>query len=90
MIKENHSLTGVISAETGNRTQDTTIFSRVLYQLSYLGLRVVFYQVPPDVSRKSPLLMGKFVTILSLRSQPTLHAIGNPADILLKRFRGEG
>ena len=24
-------------AETGNRTQDTTIFSRVLYQLSYLG-----------------------------------------------------
>ena len=25
------------SAETGNRTQDTAIFSRVLYQLSYLG-----------------------------------------------------
>ena len=28
---------GSVSAETGNRTQDTTIFSRVLYQLSYLG-----------------------------------------------------
>jgi len=30
-------LPGCFSAETGNRTQDTTIFSRVLYQLSYLG-----------------------------------------------------
>jgi hypothetical protein len=28
------------SAETGNRTQDTAIFSRVLYQLSYLGITV--------------------------------------------------
>jgi hypothetical protein len=28
---------GLPCAETGNRTQDTTIFSRVLYQLSYLG-----------------------------------------------------
>ncbi len=27
----------MLNAETGNRTQDTTIFSRVLYQLSYLG-----------------------------------------------------
>ena len=27
----------LLNAETGNRTQDTTIFSRVLYQLSYLG-----------------------------------------------------
>ena len=33
-----HPSRGVWSAETGNRTQDTTIFSRVLYQLSYLGM----------------------------------------------------
>jgi hypothetical protein len=46
-------------------------------------LRVVFYQVTPDVSRKSPLLMRKFVIILSLKSQPTLHAVGNPANVLL-------
>jgi hypothetical protein len=28
------------SAESQNRTGDTAIFSRVLYQLSYLGLNV--------------------------------------------------
>ena len=28
---------GVLYAERQNRTDDTTIFSRVLYQLSYLG-----------------------------------------------------
>jgi hypothetical protein len=28
------------SAESQNRTGDTAIFSRVLYQLSYLGLKV--------------------------------------------------
>ena len=28
------------SAESQNRTDDTAIFSRVLYQLSYLGLRL--------------------------------------------------
>lgn len=36
-IKNTRQLSGCFSAETGNRTQDTTIFSRVLYQLSYLG-----------------------------------------------------
>ena len=29
------------SAESQNRTGDTAIFSRVLYQLSYLGLKVL-------------------------------------------------
>jgi hypothetical protein len=29
------------SAESQNRTGDTAIFSRVLYQLSYLGLYVL-------------------------------------------------
>lgn len=29
------------SAETQDRTGDTAIFSRVLYQLSYLGQRIV-------------------------------------------------
>ena len=32
------------SAETQNRTVDTTIFSRMLYQLSYLGEPIVFQQ----------------------------------------------
>ena len=32
-----HSATFAESAETQNRTVDTAIFSRVLYQLSYLG-----------------------------------------------------
>ena len=36
------------SAESQNRTGDTTIFSRVLYQLSYLGLNVQL----PFVRRK--------------------------------------
>ena len=30
----------VVCAESQNRTGDTAIFSRVLYQLSYLGWRV--------------------------------------------------
>ena len=30
----------VLCAESQNRTDDTAIFSRVLYQLSYLGLKV--------------------------------------------------
>ena len=38
ITEKKHPLWGAFSgAETGNRTQDTTIFSRVLYQLSYLG-----------------------------------------------------
>jgi hypothetical protein len=32
-----HSLSGVSCAEDQDRTGDPTIFSRVLYQLSYLG-----------------------------------------------------
>ena len=31
------------NAESQDRTGDTTIFSRVLYQLSYLGLVLVVY-----------------------------------------------
>ena len=31
---------GVVGAESQSRTGDTAIFSRVLYQLSYLGLNV--------------------------------------------------
>ena len=33
-------------AETQDRTGDTTIFSRVLYQLSYLGLTYLFVKRP--------------------------------------------
>ena len=36
------------SAETQNRTVDTAIFSRVLYQLSYLGELFRCYRVPPN------------------------------------------
>ena len=39
-----------MDAERQNRTVDTTIFSRVLYQLSYLGLRVKFYMLNTGVS----------------------------------------
>ena len=35
-----HVLSG---AEAQNRTADTAVFSRVLYQLSYLGERLSFY-----------------------------------------------
>ena len=38
------------SAESQNRTGDTAIFSRVLYQLSYLGLMAAFYLPPQGVS----------------------------------------
>jgi hypothetical protein len=31
--------TTILNGEGGNRTRDTTIFSRVLYQLSYLAAR---------------------------------------------------
>ena len=36
----------VESAETQDRTGDTAIFSRVLYQLSYLGLMYFFVKRP--------------------------------------------
>ncbi len=39
-----------MDAETQNRTVDTAIFSRVLYQLSYLGLRTIFYMDMAGVS----------------------------------------
>ena len=41
-IRSSH-LTG--SAETQDRTGDTAIFSRVLYQLSYLGQRIFLLSV---------------------------------------------
>ena len=41
-----------LDAETQNRTVDTAIFSRVLYQLSYLGLRTIFYMDMAKVSSK--------------------------------------
>ncbi len=53
-----YSPSGSTCAETGNRTQDTTIFSRVLYQLSYLGNRFVFYLPKGDVSRNFPFSVG--------------------------------
>jgi hypothetical protein len=37
-IKFERSLQGNADGEGGNRTHDTTIFSRVLYQLSYLAV----------------------------------------------------
>jgi hypothetical protein len=36
--KRKTPLEGAFSAESQNRTGDTAIFSRVLYQLSYLGI----------------------------------------------------
>ena len=37
---------GPCCAETQNRTVDTTIFSRMLYQLSYLGIVSIQTTVP--------------------------------------------
>ena len=37
VLRPQFRLTISLSAETQDRTGDTTIFSRVLYQLSYLG-----------------------------------------------------
>gem|GEM_PF-3348308 len=83
-------------AETGNRTQDATIFSRVLYQLSYLGLRFVFYPVKGEVSRKKQKKAEKSEKSLSFarggeiyRSDPALQLIDPVADVFFEAFRGE-
>jgi hypothetical protein len=41
----------VRSAESQDRTDDTAIFSRVLYQLSYLGLNVRFSRMRANFTR---------------------------------------
>jgi hypothetical protein len=41
------------SAESQNRTGDTAIFSRVLYQLSYLGLASILLGAGIDVKPRS-------------------------------------
>ena len=38
LVKELHTDSGIKSAKGRNRTDDTSIFSAVLYQLSYLGM----------------------------------------------------
>ncbi len=38
MVNKNAPFPGRLCAETQNRTVDTAIFSRMLYQLSYLGV----------------------------------------------------
>lgn len=40
------------NAETQNRTADTAVFSRMLYQLSYLGARVPLYSVSVRCQKK--------------------------------------
>ena len=47
-----HSHKGVYGAESQDRTGDPTIFSRVLYQLSYLGKQPLFYSTRIRLSRK--------------------------------------
>jgi hypothetical protein len=48
-------------AESQNRTGDTAIFSRVLYQLSYLGEIVMeFYMLVKALSSKSGMFDGMF------------------------------
>ena len=39
MMQQPRDHRALVDGETRNRTGDTTIFSRVLYQLSYLALR---------------------------------------------------
>ena len=40
----------IYGGETRNRTEDTTIFSRVLYQLSYLAARPMLAVIPGAAS----------------------------------------
>ena len=42
------------NAESQNRTGDTAIFSRVLYQLSYLGPNVLAQLLEYAISRERP------------------------------------
>ena len=49
------------NAETQNRTADTAVFSRMLYQLSYLGAAICYFMrigmnVKPSASKKSRCL----------------------------------
>ena len=50
------------NAETQNRTADTAIFSRVLYQLSYLGLTDL--QFGKDALRKALLKSAPYFTYM--------------------------
>ncbi len=58
-------------AESQNRTGDTTIFSRVLYQLSYLGVTVLILTGEAQIVKK----MGLFLFNLLLFS---LQLFNNP------------
>ena len=60
------------NAETQNRTADTAVFSRMLYQLSYLGeCKVTFYTEPArcqlrDKKTRCPFFVIEERTALSL------------------------
>ncbi len=43
---------GLDGAEAQNRTADTAVFSRVLYQLSYLGISLVPFYANPRICQQ--------------------------------------
>jgi hypothetical protein len=69
------------SAESQDRTGDTAIFSRVLYQLSYLGLemncfgsgRILHVEREIVKQRQNNLLQGFYIRFISsLRKEPKI------------------
>src|SRR4029079_458666 len=62
------------SGEGRNRTGDTTVFSRVLYQLSYLAARGTEYRTPP-----LPLRGGARSSRSGTRSAPAADSLTLPA-----------
>lgn len=52
-----------MSAERQNRTDDTAIFSRVLYQLSYLGDRVGYFLSVRDFTSTYMSCQAKFLAV---------------------------
>ncbi len=46
-------------AEEQNRTADTAVFSRVLYQLSYLGIVLAVFYTEPQICQEPTLCNHK-------------------------------
>ncbi len=72
-------------AESQIRTGDTAIFSRVLYQLSYLGNDGIGTPAPERIARRRSGGLGQRRSALRARSR---RPAPRPASVLLER--GEG
>jgi hypothetical protein len=58
-LRQERGFEGTRNAETQNRTADTAVFSRMLYQLSYLGVgRFLFYTVYDECQKRAAFIRG--------------------------------